>query len=91
MMYRRPERAARGRLFRFPRCSIPFCSYTAFFFGFIQMEYIYDERRDEGVQLIPFRASPGNETEKMFDFHLILSSITSTFTFGGIFLQSAQK
>ena len=64
--------------------------HTAFFFGFTQMEYTYDERQDEGVQFIPFRAAPGNVTEKNFTFHLNLNSITSTFIFGGMLLQSVQ-
>ena len=51
---------------------------------------MYDERRDEGVQFIPFRAAPGNVTEKMFTFRLNLNAITSTFEFGRTLLQSAQ-
>ena len=58
--------------------------HTAFFFGFTQMEYTYNERRSEGVNFIPFRAAPGNVTEKMFTFHLNLNSVSSTFTFGGL-------
>ena len=65
-------------------------SYTVFFFGFTQNEYTYDERRDEGVQFIPFRAAPGNVTEKMFTFRLNLNSISATFTFGGMLLQSVK-
>ena len=55
------------------------------------MEYMYDERRDEGVHFIPIRAAPGNETEKMFNFNLNLNPITSSFIFGGRLLQSPQE
>ena len=54
------------------------------------MEYVYDERQDEGFQFIPLRAAPGNETEHQFIFRLYLNPITPTFTFGGMLLQSAQ-
>lgn len=51
---------------------------------------MYNERRDEGVQLIPFMAAPGNVTEKMFTFRLSLNPVFQTFTFGGISKQHPQ-
>ena len=63
---------------------------TAFYCGFTQQEYTYDEGQDEGIHFIPFRAAPGYATEKTFTFFLSLNGITGTFTFGRMLLQSAQ-
>ena len=63
---------------------------TAFYFGFIQREYRYNEASDEGINFIPFRPAPGNKTEKSFVISASLTPVTGTFTFGGILLQSAQ-
>ena len=55
---------------------------TAFYFGFINHSYTYDEGQDEGLQFIPFRAAPGNVTEMSFTFYLSLTPISEHLIFG---------
>ena len=62
----------------------------AFYFGFIKKEYTYDEGQDYGEQFIPFRAAPGNATEKKVTFSLILNKTSAALTFGSMLLQSTQ-
>ena len=67
------------------------CSYNkfvslhlAFYFGFEQQEYVYNEKHDEGPQDISFSSAPGNKTEKNFIFALNLNAIQGAFTFGSM-------
>lgn len=55
---------------------------AAFFFGFEQSQFIFNERRDEGGHDILFSAAPGNATEKNFSFALNLKKVKGEFTFG---------
>ena len=54
----------------------------AFFFGFEQDEFVYNERHDEGRQDIIYSPTPGNKTEKNFTFALNLNALQGAFTFG---------
>ena len=56
--------------------------FLAFFFGFEQEEYVYNERRDEGLHEIIFSPAPGNRTERNFVFGLNLNALQGAFTFG---------
>ena len=57
---------------------------TAFYFGFINQTYMYNEKQDDGVQTIPFSAAPGNKTENTISFLLNLSPISAEFKFGSM-------
>ena len=54
----------------------------AFFFGFEQEEFVYNERHDKGIHDIIFNPAPGNKTEKSFTFALNLNAQQGAFTFG---------
>ena len=58
--------------------------HVAFYFGFEQQEYIYNEKHDVGPQNIPFSPAPGNRTEKNFTFALNLNAIQGEFIFGSM-------
>ena len=57
------------------------CMHAAFFFGFEQQQYTYNEQADVGLQEIPFSAAPGNETVKRFSFSIHTTSIKGGFIF----------
>ena len=59
-----------------------FFSIIAFFFGFEQEEFVYNERHDEGIHDIIYSPAPGNKTEKSFTFALNLNAQQGAFTFG---------
>ena len=59
-------------------------SLLAFFFGFEQEEFVYNENHDEGTQNIIYSPAPGNRTEKTFTFALNLNALQGAFTFGGM-------
>ena len=61
-----------------------FLLYIAFFFGFEQDEFVYNERCDEGTQNIIYSPAPGNTTEKTFTFALNLNALQGAFTFGSM-------
>ena len=55
---------------------------AAFFFGFEQQDFIFNEQLDEGFQDIFLSAAPGNATEKSFHYSLDLNFIKGDFSFG---------